>query len=46
MKILVGCPTFKGYSYCIEDYLEGVKNLSLCDHLILIDNSEDMYSYK
>ncbi len=41
MKVLVGCPTFEGYDYCIDEYLKRVRELSFKTFdLILVDNSE------
>ena len=42
MKILVGCPTYKGYAYCIQEYLSRVRSLTFPSFdLALVDNSED-----
>jgi len=41
MKILVGCPTSQHKKYCLNEYLEGIKNLTYENiHLVLVDNSE------
>lgn len=42
MKILVGCPTYKGYAYCLQQYLDRVRSLTYSQFdLVLVDNSED-----
>lgn len=37
MKILIGCPTFERYRYCIDRYIEAVKRLG--HEYLLVDNS-------
>lgn len=40
-KILVGCPTSQHKSYCLTEYLEGIKNLTYKNFdFVLVDNSE------
>ncbi|MFH1064642.1 MAG: hypothetical protein V1729_06170 [Candidatus Woesearchaeota archaeon] len=41
-KVLIGCPTYSRYKYCIDEYLQSVKNIDH-DHydLLLVDNSPD-----
>lgn len=39
-KILIGCPTYEGYRYCIDEYLNRIKELLYKNFdLILVDNS-------
>jgi len=39
--VLVGCPTYEGYKYCLKDYINGVKSLTYPDYDVLIaDNSK------
>tara|TARA_Y100000310_G_C20692725_1_gene823394 strand:- start:2536 stop:4029 length:1494 start_codon:yes stop_codon:yes gene_type:complete len=41
-KILVGCPTYYKYEYCLEKYAKIVKNLMYPNYdILLIDNSPD-----
>ena len=41
-KILVGCPTYGEYSYCLERYAYAVKNLMYPNYdILLVDNSKD-----
>jgi len=28
-KVLVGCPTYNGKGYCLKEYAEAVKNLTM-----------------
>lgn len=48
MKVLVGCPTYDGYAYCIDEYLKRVRELKFKNFdLLLVDNSEtDAYAEK
>jgi GT2 family glycosyltransferase len=48
MRVLVGCPTFEGYKYCLAEYAERVKNLSFSFYdVVLVDNSKtNEYSKK
>jgi len=40
-KVLVGCPTFDGKAYCLEEYAKAVKNLDYDNYeIVLVDNSE------
>ena len=40
-KILVGCPTYEGFGYCLDIFLERAKELTYPNYEILIaDNSE------
>ena len=40
-KILVGCPTSSYKSYCLNEYLEGIKNLTCKDFdLVLAQKTE------
>ena len=40
-KILVGCPTYEGYNYCIDEYLNRIKELLYTNFdLVLVDNSK------
>jgi len=47
-KILVGCPTSDNKSYCLKEYVEGIKKLPYKNHDILfVDNSKSQaYSKK
>ncbi|MBW3014840.1 glycosyltransferase family 2 protein [Candidatus Woesearchaeota archaeon] len=41
-KVLVGCPTSRHKLYCIDEYIEGLKQLDYSNFdIILVDNSED-----
>ena len=41
MKVLVGCPTYEGYDYCIDEYLKRINNLVTKDFdLLIVDNSK------
>lgn len=41
-KILIGCPTYEGYKYCIDEYLKRIKKLIYKNfELILVDNSKN-----
>jgi len=41
-KILIGCPTYQRYRYCIDAYLEAVRKLEYKNYdLLLVDNSPD-----
>jgi len=45
-KVLIGCPTYKEYEYCLNDYLNGIKNIQHPDYdILLVDNSEDNTYY-
>ena len=40
-KILIGCPTSDHKRYCIQQYLEGVKNIDYDNYdFVLVDNSQ------
>ncbi len=40
-KVLVGCPTSDHKSYCLEKYVDAIKNLSYPNYdILIIDNSE------
>jgi cellulose synthase/poly-beta-1,6-N-acetylglucosamine synthase-like glycosyltransferase len=40
-RILIGCPTYSGKEYCIERYIDRVKNLTYKNYdILLIDNSK------
>ncbi len=47
-RVLVGCPTYEGYDYCLADYVRGVKNLTYKHYdAVLADNSKgDEYAKK
>lgn len=47
-RVLVGCPTFEGYQYCLKAYANRVKNLSYGFYdVLLVDNSKGQdYSRK
>lgn len=40
-KVLIGCPTYESYEYCIQDYLAAVKALTYKNYdLLFVDNSK------
>ena len=42
MKILVGCPTYELFEYCLEEYSKAVKSLTYNNYdVLLVDNSKD-----
>lgn len=42
MKVLVGCPTCDLYEYCLDKYVDAVKNLDYKDYdVVLVDNSKN-----
>ena len=47
-KVLVGCPTCDIYNYCLNDYINVVKNLTYGNYdVVLVDNSKtDEYANK
>ncbi len=47
MRVLVGCPTYEGMSYCLKQYIEAIKNLSFDGYdVLLVDNSNNDTYYK
>ncbi|MBI4155165.1 hypothetical protein HY498_03710 [Candidatus Woesearchaeota archaeon] len=41
VKVLIGCPTYDGKAYCLDKYLESIKNFKFKDYeLVLVDNSK------
>lgn len=45
-KVLVGCPTFSGMSYCLDDFMQRIKSLSYPDYdIIMVDNTSDNTNY-
>jgi GT2 family glycosyltransferase len=39
-KVLIGCPTYESYEYCLEPYVNAVKNIDYDNHdILLVDNS-------
>lgn len=43
-KVLVGCPTYDGMEYCLNEYIKAVKNLTYPNYdILLVDNSKDDY---
>ena len=41
LRVLVGCPTYEGYRYCLKEYTRGVKALTYPDYdAVLVDNSQ------
>jgi glycosyltransferase involved in cell wall biosynthesis len=48
MRVLVGCPTYEGYGYCLDEYAAAVKMLTFKDiDVVLVDNSQgDDYADK
>jgi len=46
-KVLIGCPISDYKRYCIDEYLEGIKNLTYSNFdLFLVDNSETSDFYE
>lgn len=47
-RVLVGCPTFEGYGYCLKEYAERVNNFSYPAYdVVLADNSRgEVYTKK
>ncbi len=42
MRVLVGCPTSDIFEYCLNEFLERIKNLSYNSYdILIIDNSKD-----
>jgi len=42
IKVLVGCPTFSGKDYCLDEYVARVKSLTFPNYdILLVDNSKD-----
>jgi hypothetical protein len=48
VRVLVGCPTFEGYRYCLDEYAERVRGLTFPAYdVVLADNSRgDEYTYQ
>jgi GT2 family glycosyltransferase len=47
VKILVGCPTFEGMKYCINEYIDALKNLEHENYfVVLVDNSKESGYYE
>ncbi len=45
-KILIGCPTFDRYIYCLKEYLTAIKTLNYENYdILLVDNSMDNNYY-
>jgi GT2 family glycosyltransferase len=41
-KVLIGCPTYSKYEYCVNRYIESVRNLDYNNYdILLVDNSSD-----
>lgn len=41
-KILIGCPTYEGKEYCLNQYIQAIKSLTYPNYdILLIDNSKD-----
>lgn len=41
MKILIGCPTAAYKSYCLKEYIKGIKNLTYKNFdVLIVDNSK------
>ena len=41
VKILIGCPTYDGKAYCLDRFLESVKNFDFKNYeFVLVDNSK------
>lgn len=46
-RVLVGCPTYSGMEYCLNDFVESVRNLSYGDYEVLfVDNSSEEGYFK
>ncbi len=40
-RVLIGCPTYEGKEYCLQEYADAVKNLSYKNYdVMLVDNSK------
>ncbi len=40
-RVLVGCPTYVGKTYCLKEYVEAVKAITYPVDILLVDNSPD-----
>ena len=41
-KVLVGCPTYKGKDYCVDEWLNYIKNLKYTNYdILIVDNTAD-----
>ncbi len=46
-KVLIGCPTYSRYKYCIDEYLKAVQDIEHDSYdLLLVDNSPDDSFFK
>lgn len=45
-KVLIGCPTFEGYEYCLDEYAQGIKNLTYKNVDVLIADNSQGDNYK
>lgn len=46
-RVLIGCPTYHRYKYCIDEYFEAIKALDYTNYdLLLVDNSPDETFYR
>jgi len=41
-KVLVACPTYKGKDYCVDEWVDHIKNLKYTNYdILLVDNTAD-----
>ena len=46
-KVLIGCPVYFKYKYCVDQYIEAIKKLNYKNYdLLLVDNSKEEDFYK
>ena len=45
-KVLIGCPTFEDYAYCLDEYAQGIKNLTYKESDVLIADNSKGGNYK
>jgi glycosyltransferase involved in cell wall biosynthesis len=45
-KILIACPTYDGMSYCLDEFLDAIRNLNYDNYdVLIVDNSESEEYY-
>ena len=40
-RVLVGCPTYEGYDYCLADYAQGIKSLTYKDYGAVLEKMDE-----
>ena len=41
-KVLLGCPTYAGKNYCVDEWMESAKNLRYANYdIFIVDNTND-----